>query len=59
MSKKYKIGNATFGCLQDKQVWILNGVIQKLEYIGHETKLSSCENDLRKRLSINVVFNVN
>jgi len=48
MSKKYKAGGVEFGSLEDKQVWILNGVIDSLDYIGKETTLSKTEQDLRK-----------
>jgi hypothetical protein len=48
MSKKYKIGNISFGCLEDKQMWILRGVIDSLNYIGKETNLSITEEELRK-----------
>ncbi len=48
MGKKYKIGSISFGCLEDKQIWILRGVIDSLDYIGRETNLSSTENELRK-----------
>ena len=53
----YKIENITFGSLEDKQVWILNGVIHSLEYIGKETTLSVTENELR-RLSIKEIKKV-
>ena len=48
MLKKYKIGNVSFGCLEDKQIWILRGVIDSLDYIGKETNISNTENELRK-----------
>ena len=48
MLKKYKIGNVSFGCLEDKQIWILRGVISSLDYIGKETNISNTENELRK-----------
>ena len=48
MSKKYKIGNVSFECLEDKQIWILKGVIDSLNYIGKETNISNTENELRK-----------
>jgi hypothetical protein len=47
MSKKYKIGDVSFGCLEDKQIWILKGVIHSLDYIGRETEISNTENELR------------
>ena len=47
MAKKYKIGSTSFGCLEDKQIWILKGVIHSLNYIGKESKLSNCEKGLR------------
>jgi hypothetical protein len=49
---KHKIGDISFGSLEDKQIWILNGIIQSLDYIGKESTLSNTENELRK-LSIN------
>lgn len=49
---KHKIGSISFGSLEDKQIWILNGIIQSLDYIGKESTLSNTENELRK-LSIN------
>lgn len=48
MAKKYTIGSTTFGCLEDKQIWIIQGVIHSLEYIGMETKISNTEDELRK-----------
>lgn len=40
MSKKHKIGNVSFVCLEDKQIWILRGTIDSLNYIGKETNIS-------------------
>lgn len=48
MAKKYTIGSTTFGCLEDKQIWIIQGVIHSLGYIGMETKISNTEDELRK-----------
>ena len=45
---KYRLGNVTFGTKEAKQIWILNGAIHSLDYIGKESELSPTENDLRK-----------
>ena len=45
---KYRIGSVSFGTLEAKEIWILNGIIHSLEYIGKESKLSNTENSLRK-----------
>jgi len=47
---KHKIGSVSFGSLEDKQIWILNGIIQSLDYIGKESTLSNTENELRNVL---------
>jgi hypothetical protein len=57
MAKKYTIGSASFGCLEDKQIWILEGVLMKLDYIGRESELTKCEKDL-KQLSIKQIKKV-
>jgi hypothetical protein len=57
MGNRYKIGNVSFGCLEDKQIWILKGVIDSLNYIGKETTLSVTEDELRK-LSIKQINDV-
>jgi len=48
MSNKYKIGNVSFGCREDKDIYILKGVIHSLQYIGKETHISITEDELRK-----------
>ncbi len=44
----YKLGKVTFGSLNDKENWILQGVIHSLEYIGKESRITTTENALRK-----------
>ena len=57
MAKTYKIGKTTFGTLEAKQIWILEGTIHSLNHIGKETKLSFTEEALRK-LSIRQINKV-
>jgi hypothetical protein len=45
---KFKLGDVSFETIEATQIWILQGVIHSLEYIGHETKLSDTEDKLRK-----------
>lgn len=57
MSNKYKIGNVSFGCREDKDIYILKGVIHSLQYIGKETHISiNKANQLRNqgKLSIDI-----
>jgi len=44
----YRIGNVTFGTKLAKEIWILQGVVSSLNYIGVEGELSSTEKALRK-----------
>jgi hypothetical protein len=45
---KYRVGKTFFEELEDQQIWILNGILMNLEYIGKEGNLSSGEDALRK-----------
>lgn len=47
-SEKCKIENVSFESLIDKQIWILKGIIDSLDYIGKETNISNTENELKK-----------
>ena len=44
----YKEGNVTFKTLEAKQKWLLDNVINAIEYIGTEGSLSVTEEELKK-----------
>lgn len=45
---KYRIGKVFFETKEAKEKWILEGILQSVDYIGKESKLSPTEKALRK-----------